>query len=542
MSEKKKRQSDCYKIPVSGFHILNLSSREPFVMDVSENLCQMTGYSKEFLLQPGGYERIIDKGDLARYKNFVQAVREDKTQKSEWYRIYCVGGQVKYVNDTIVPVRTPEGGLAGCSSLSDISGLRNALQKREEKNKDQYLQALTEVYDKIFRFDRATDTVTCLYSGGSPLFSAFENVPMNVGSAAKRWIKGMVPEEDQERMERYFLSKDPCEGGDDDRKPLTIRYDARSSDGKTRKYTGIFLTITDTVSLFCCRALTEETRAEALRQENESLTETMHEIISRFTEGIAAFEITPEWGVKPLYASENVWQYFGVSKEEWLQLMKKETPMPEFVAKSRADISEFADLLTTGEHTFEYLDVGRQCMRKLRAVCSQKSQGSTPRYVLLYNLDEKREESPADPGQRPSVFIRTFGYFDVFVGEKPVAFHNRKAKELLALLTDRRGGFITSEEAVGFLWEDEPVTPLTLARYRKTALRLKNTLEEYGIADIVEVSAGSRRLVPEKVRCDLYDYLSGNPRYASLFKGVYLQNYSWGEMTLAELTGKMFDL
>ena len=170
-----------------------------------------------------------------------------------------------------------------------------------------------------------------------------------------------------------------------------------------------------------------------------------------------------------------------------------------------------------GEHTFEYLDVNEQRIRKLRAVCSQKSQGSTPRYVMLYNLDEKKEEVPDT--QRPKVFIRTFGYFDVFVGEKPVVFRNRKAKELLALLTDRRGGFVTSEEAVGFLWEDEPVTPVTLARYRKVALRLKNTLESAGIGYIVESVSGSRRLVPEAVRCDLYDYLSGNPRYASLFKG-----------------------
>jgi two-component SAPR family response regulator len=131
--------------------------------------------------------------------------------------------------------------------------------------------------------------------------------------------------------------------------------------------------------------------------------------------------------------------------------------------------------------------------------------------------------------------IRTFGYFDVFVGGKPIAFKNKKSKELFALLVDRRGGFVTSDEAIGFLWEDETVNPVTLARYRKVALRLKNTLENYGIADTVEAVDGKRRIVSEKVHCDLYDYLTGRDEFANLFKGSYLTNYSWGENTLGEL-------
>jgi hypothetical protein len=137
--------------------------------------------------------------------------------------------------------------------------------------------------------------------------------------------------------------------------------------------------------------------------------------------------------------------------------------------------------------------------------------------------------------EKPEVSIRTFGYFDVFVGNKPIAFRNKKSKELFALLVDRRGGFVTSDEAIGFLWEDETVNPVTLSRYRKVALRLKNTLEAYGISDIVEAIDGKRRIVSEKVCCDLYDYLTGQEEYANLFKGSYLTNYSWGEMTLGEL-------
>ena len=133
--------------------------------------------------------------------------------------------------------------------------------------------------------------------------------------------------------------------------------------------------------------------------------------------------------------------------------------------------------------------------------------------------------------------MRTFGYFDVFVEGRPIAFRSQKAKELFALMVDRRGGYVTSDEAISFLWPEEPANTVTLARYRKVALRLKNILEEYGISRVIEAVDGKRRIVPEEVQCDLYDYLSGGEEYEKLFKGSYLSNYSWGETTLGELNG-----
>lgn len=52
----------------------------------------------------------------------------------------------------------------------------------------------------------------------------------------------------------------------------------------------------------------------------------------------------------------------------------------------------------------------------------------------------------------------------------------------------------------------------------------------------MEAVDGKRRIVPEKVKCDLFDYLSGKEEYGQLFKGSYLSNYSWAETTLGELT------
>ena len=144
------------------------------------------------------------------------------------------------------------------------------------------------------------------------------------------------------------------------------------------------------------------------------------------------------------------------------------------------------------------------------------------------------EIAEADPdAQTHDVFIRTFGYFEVFVDGTPIIFHSAKSKELLALLVDRRGGYVTAADVIAHLWENDPATPTVLSRQRKVAMRLKHTLHDHGIGHIVESVRGKRRLNVNAVRCDLYDFLAGDPE--AQFFGTYLQNYSWGEVTLGEL-------
>ena len=145
------------------------------------------------------------------------------------------------------------------------------------------------------------------------------------------------------------------------------------------------------------------------------------------------------------------------------------------------------------------------------------------------------QSEPEISGEPAPVHIRTFGYFDLFVNGNPVPFNHAKAKELLALLVDRRGGFITSKEAIGFLWEEESSNKRTHARYRKVAMWLRETLEKYGVGDIIENHNGNRRIIPEKVSCDLYRYFEDKNNPDSRFRGSYMLNYSWGETTYNDL-------
>lgn len=471
---------------------------------------------------------MIPMEERGRFVRYLERVYEQGTPlagemtalRCDGTRAYLFGWVTKCVNE--------QGEEEFQSAFMDVT--QRHLQ-RKERESSRYLKALTEVYDKIFEYDLANRTVKCLYGQNSPMFRWLENIPMQMEEATENWIMGTVEEADRGRLREYFRNFYQGKYRDHDGRPPQITYRALSSTGTRKTYSGIFLKLDGAVSLYCCRHVPEAVENEELRSENATL-KNMQELVMRFTEGVVAFEVEND-RVRPMYTSENVCSFFGYDRVEWLALAEKKPTIREFISKSGIAYADIKTLFAAGEAEFTYFDMSQNTYRRIRAICSQKYHGGSDRcYVMLYNVDTRQPESVG-----AEVRIRTFGYFDVFVDDKPIAFRNEKSKELFALLVDRRGGFVSSEEAIGFLWEDEPANPVTLARYRKVALRLKNILEEYGISDIVESVNGKRRLATEKVRCDLYDYLTGKEEFSQLFKGSYLTNYSWGENTLAELTG-----
>lgn len=473
---------------------------------------------------------LIPMEERRRLSNYLERVDHSRVPLAgEITALRCDGTKV-HLFGWVTKSRSAGGEVEYQSVCMDISE-KHQNQKAAEVGR--YLSALHEVYDKIFEYDFTANTVTCLYGQNSATFRWLERVPMQMREATEHWVRDTVAPEDQQAVQDFFgtFFQHRQSGG----QPQQIRYRARSSDGTWKKYMGLFLEVDSSVSLFCCRNLSNSREAAVLESENASLkniNENMQELMMHFTDGIAAFEIRGDL-VTPLYASDNICKFFGFTREEWTALMKQQTPTQQFVRHSGIDYGEFANLLVRGEAEFTYPDLSAGFIRRIKAICSQKSPGGdAPRYIMLYDL------GAGEKTEGPSVFIRTFGYFDVFVDDRPIAFRIQKAKELFALLVDRRGGYVTSDEAISYLWPEEPSSPVTLARYRKVALRLKSILEEYGISQVVEAVDGKRRIAADLVQCDLYDYLSGKPEYAQLFKGSYLSNYSWAEITLGELTGE----
>lgn len=139
--------------------------------------------------------------------------------------------------------------------------------------------------------------------------------------------------------------------------------------------------------------------------------------------------------------------------------------------------------------------------------------------------------------QQKRVYFRTFGTFDVFVDGNAVYFPNLKAKELLALCVDHRGGMVTIEEAVDKLWENREYDSRVKNLYRKSVMQIRQILSEYGVEEIFSGNRGSCYIDVQKVDCDYFKFLQGDHQAIRewSFTGRYLGEYSWAEETNARL-------
>lgn len=144
-------------------------------------------------------------------------------------------------------------------------------------------------------------------------------------------------------------------------------------------------------------------------------------------------------------------------------------------------------------------------------------------------------------GKRKRIFIRTFGHFDVFVDGKPIIFRSGKAKELLALLVDRHGGTVNTEQVIAALWGERPCNEATQNLCYKTGKTMVEEMREHGLGNLLMAARGVRSIDVSRFDCDLYRLLAGDQEARKQFLGEYMVDYSWGEERSAVLSRKYFD-
>lgn len=130
--------------------------------------------------------------------------------------------------------------------------------------------------------------------------------------------------------------------------------------------------------------------------------------------------------------------------------------------------------------------------------------------------------------------VRAFGTFEVFADGKPLVFKRSIAKELLAVLTDRRGSGITSRQICALIRPDNSDEDKNMNYIRQGFSDLRKTLESVGAGDILLRSGVHSYCVDtELIDCDYYSFLEcGEPP----FVGEYMKQYSWAEDTCALLS------
>lgn len=142
-----------------------------------------------------------------------------------------------------------------------------------------------------------------------------------------------------------------------------------------------------------------------------------------------------------------------------------------------------------------------------------------------------------DAEENNHIFIKTFGFFDVFVDGKTVQFSSAKSKELLALMVDRNGGVVTSEQAINSLWPGRGYNETVQSLFRKVLKSLRVALEEAGIQNIFIDNRNRRCVDKALVSCDYFDLLEGKQSMSTKYYGKYMEQYDWARETEEKLNG-----
>ncbi len=153
--------------------------------------------------------------------------------------------------------------------------------------------------------------------------------------------------------------------------------------------------------------------------------------------------------------------------------------------------------------------------------------------------EEKVQEKDVSSNKKDEIFIKTFGSFDIFKNNELIPIKNAKAKEIFALLVDKKGGSMTPQMISNMLWEDREYDAVIKSYVWRAIKELKKVLDQHGIAHILQIENNLKSIYPETFLCDYYEILNGNEEYVELYNGYYMSQYSWAEETIPIIEAKI---
>lgn len=147
---------------------------------------------------------------------------------------------------------------------------------------------------------------------------------------------------------------------------------------------------------------------------------------------------------------------------------------------------------------------------------------------------------PEGPAARASAAnrlrVQCFGSFEVFWQNQPLLFSRKQTKELFAFLVDRRGALCSSEDIIAALWEDSDDMKTLRHRLWNLTSDLRGSLKAVGMEDVLVSQSKQFAVRTELLDCDYYRYLAGDAAEKEAFRGEYMEQYSWAELTKGTLT------
>lgn len=132
---------------------------------------------------------------------------------------------------------------------------------------------------------------------------------------------------------------------------------------------------------------------------------------------------------------------------------------------------------------------------------------------------------------KSKLFVQCFGNFEVFFNGTPLMFKRSKAKELFAYLVNLNGASCNASELCAVLWEDAIDSHSLKSNLRNIFLDLNRILEGYDAKDVIIHKKNFYAVDKTKLDCDYFDFLNYDPTAVNLYKGEYMKQYSWAEIT-----------
>ncbi len=390
-----------------------------------------------------------------------------------------------------------------------------SLNKKREKA---YFKMLENIYDGIFKIERQNKIIECLHvkENINNFVYFVKGVRVVVNNTFRNNFLNIVCEEDRTSLKKFFdniIDNIGLDGQSDAETQFHIL-----KDGVLRKFTIVASEIDEQIVLLCCRKINEEKLVDKniqIMKYIDSLNKFKRNSGENFYNNILAYKVLNE----KVYLQNSDGQYIKHNGES----------LSEFLEREHISEREYQIAITQNEVVLGDIDCGHNRKRHLYVMKPDNLFNSEQYFLFLYELKETKVE------KKPRVIINTFGYFDVFVDGKPIVFHSEKSKEMLAIMVDRKGSFVGNQYLISCIWGDEPYSEKIQNRCRQTVFRLMETLKQYGIENIIEKVDGRRRIIPEMVDCDYFNYIKGEKKQGNSFNGSYMSDYSWGETTLSTL-------
>ena len=158
--------------------------------------------------------------------------------------------------------------------------------------------------------------------------------------------------------------------------------------------------------------------------------------------------------------------------------------------------------------------------------------------LLFYKRRSEKKFLSMITGQKKRLEAKTFGNFTLLYEGKAVKFSRSKTTELVAYLICKNGSSANTSELLCALYGEYADSARYGSSLRVLISDAKHTFSELEIQNFFSAEYNNFRINPEAVKCDYYDFLSGDKAAKKLYAGQFMSQYSWAEETAAFLERK----